>query len=406
MDLSISLIRATKVVLAYSGGVDTTVCIPYLKQEWGVEEVIAVAADLGQGDELKPIQEKALKSGASESLVMDVKETFIKNYVFPAIQANALYENRYPLSTALARPLIAKMLVEVAEKYGADAVAHGCTGKGNDQVRFDVAIAALNPKIKVLAPAREWGMSREETIAYGEKFDIPSPVKKSSPYSIDRNILGRSIEAGPLEDPWNEPLEEVFDLTLAIADSPDQPDYIEIGFERGIPTSLNGQTLDAISLISQLNQIVGKHGIGRIDMVENRLVGIKSREIYEAPALLVLIQAHRDLESLCLTKDVTQYKRGIEETYANLVYNGLWYSPLKSALDAFIQNTQERVSGIVRVKLFKGNATIVGRKSANSLYSMDLATYGAEDQFDHKAAEGFIYVWGLPTRVWSEQLRG
>ncbi len=398
--------RATKVVLAYSGGVDTTVCIPYLKQEWGVEEVIAVAADLGQGDELKPIQEKALKSGASESLVMDLKETFIKNYVFPAIQANALYENRYPLSTALARPLIAKMLVEVAEKYGADAVAHGCTGKGNDQVRFDVAIAALNPTLKVLAPAREWGMSREETIAYGEKFDIPSPVKKSSPYSIDRNILGRSIEAGPLEDPWHEPLEEVFDLTKAIADSPDQPEYIEIGFERGIPTNLNGQTLDAISLISQLNQIVGKHGIGRIDMVENRLVGIKSREIYEAPALLVLIQAHRDLESLCLTKDVTQYKRGIEETYANLVYNGLWYSPLKSALDAFIQNTQERVSGIVRVKLFKGNATIVGRKSANSLYSMDLATYGAEDKFDHKAAEGFIYVWGLPTRVWSEQVRG
>jgi argininosuccinate synthase len=398
--------RATKVVLAYSGGVDTTVCIPYLKQEWGVEEVIAVAADLGQGDELKPIQEKGLKSGASESLVMDVKETFLKDYAFPAIQANALYENRYPLSTALARPLIAKMLVEVAEKYGADAVAHGCTGKGNDQVRFDVAIAALNPNIKVLAPAREWGMSREETIAYGENFGIPSPVKKSSPYSIDRNILGRSVEAGPLEDPWNEPLEEVFALTKAIANSPDQPDYVEIGFQRGIPTSLNGQTLDAVNLISQLNQIVGKHGIGRIDMVENRLVGIKSREIYEAPALLVLIQAHRDLESLCLTKDVTQYKRGIEETYANLVYNGLWYSPLKSALDAFIQNTQEQVTGIVRVKLFKGNATIVGRKSANSLYSMDLATYGAEDQFDHKAAEGFIYVWGLPTRVWSEQLRG
>lgn len=398
--------RATKVVLAYSGGVDTTVCIPYLKKEWGVEEVITLAADLGQGDELKPIQEKALKSGASESLVMDAKEIFITNYAFPAIQANALYENRYPLSTALARPLIAKMLVEVAEKYGADAVAHGCTGKGNDQVRFDVAIAALNPNIKVLAPAREWGMSREETIAYGEKFGIPSPVKKSSPYSIDRNLLGRSVEAGPLEDPWNEPLEEVFDLTKGIADTPDRPDYVEIGFETGIPTSLNGQTLDAISLISQLNEMVGKHGIGRIDMVENRLVGIKSREIYEAPALLVLIQAHRDLESLCLTKDVSQYKRGIEETYANLVYNGLWYSPLKSALDAFIQNTQKRVTGVVRVKLFKGNATVVGRKSANSLYSMDLATYGAEDQFDHKAAEGFIYVWGLPTRVWSEQIRG
>ncbi len=398
--------RATKVVLAYSGGVDTTVCIPYLKEEWGVEEVITLAADLGQGDELKPIQEKALKYGASESLVMDGKEVFVKDYAFPAIQANALYENRYPLSTALARPLIAKMLVEAAEKYGADAVAHGCTGKGNDQVRFDVAIAALNPNIKVLAPAREWGMSREETIAYGEKFGIPSPVKKSSPYSIDRNILGRSIEAGPLEDPWNEPPEEIYALTKAIADTPDQPDYVEIGFERGIPTSLNGQTLDPVSLIVQLNEIVGRHGFGRIDMVENRLVGIKSREIYEAPGLLVLIQAHRDLESLCLTKDVAHYKRGIEETYANLIYNGLWYSPLKLALDAFIQNTQERVSGTVRVKLFKGSATIVGRKSANSLYSMDLATYGAEDRFDHKAAEGFIYVWGLPTRVWSEKMRG
>ncbi|KOR34811.1 MULTISPECIES: argininosuccinate synthase [Planktothricoides] len=398
--------RATKVVLAYSGGVDTTVCIPYLKKEWGVEEVITLAADLGQGDELKPIQEKALKYGASESLVMDGKEVFVKDYAFAAIQANALYENRYPLSTALARPLIAKMLVEVAEKYGADAVAHGCTGKGNDQVRFDVAIAALNPNIKVLAPAREWGMSREETIAYGEKFGIPSPVKKSSPYSIDRNILGRSIEAGPLEDPWNEPLEEIYALTKAIADTPDQPDYVEIGFEQGIPTSLNGQTLDPVSLIVQLNEIVGQHGIGRIDMVENRLVGIKSREIYEAPGLLVLIQAHRDLESLCLTKDVAHYKRGIEETYGHLIYNGLWYSPLKLALDAFIQNTQERVSGTVRVKLFKGSATIVGRKSANSLYSMDLATYGAEDQFDHKAAEGFIYVWGLPTRVWSEKMRG
>jgi argininosuccinate synthase len=262
-----SMGRATKVVLAYSGGVDTTVCIPYLKQEWGVEEVITLAADLGQGDELKPIQEKALKSGASESLVMDAKEIFVKDYAFPAIQANALYENRYPVSTALARPLIAKMLVEVAEKYGADAVAHGCTGKGNDQVRFDVSIAALNPNIKVLVPAREWGMSREETIAYGEKFGIPSPVKKSSAYSIDRNLLGRSVEAGPLEDPWNEPLEEVFALTKAIAETPDQPDYVEIGFEGGIPTSLNGQALDGISLISQLNQIVGKHGIGRIDML-------------------------------------------------------------------------------------------------------------------------------------------
>jgi argininosuccinate synthase len=398
--------RAKKVVLAYSGGVDTSVCIPYLKQEWCVEEVITLAADLGQGDELEPIRQKALNSGASVSLVEDAKEIFVRDYAFPAIQANALYESRYPVSTALARPLIAKLLVQAAEKYGADAVAHGCTGKGNDQVRFDVSIAALNPNLKVLAPAREWGMSREETIAYGEKFGIPTPVKKSSPYSIDLNLLGRSIEAGPLEDPYHEPAEEVFAMTKAIADTPNQPEYLEIGFEQGIPTMVDGKSFDPVELFQHLNQRVGNHGIGRTDMIENRLVGIKSREIYETPALLVLIQAHRDLESLTLAKDVTQYKRGMEETYANMVYNGLWYSPLKAALDAFIQKTQEQVSGTVRVKLFKGTAMIVGRKSVNSLYNEDLATYGSGDQFDHKAAEGFIYVWGLPTRVWSQKLRG
>ena len=397
--------RAEKVVLAYSGGVDTTVCIPYLKEEYGVKEVITLAADLGQGDELEPIRKKALDCGAAESVVTDVIEPFITNYAFPAIQANALYENRYPLSTALARPLIAKLLVDTAAKYGADAVAHGCTGKGNDQVRFDVAIAALNPNLKVLAPAREWGMSREEAMAYGEKFGLTFPVKKSSPYSIDRNLLGRSIEAGPLEDPWNEPNEEVFVMTEAIANTPDEPEYIEIGFEKGLPTSLNGSALSPVDLITQLNEKAGRHGIGRIDMIENRLVGIKSREIYEAPALLVLIAAHRDLESLTLTADVTQYKRNIEQSYAQMIYNGLWYSPLKSALDAFISQTQERVSGTIRVKLFKGSAVIAGRKSANALYSEELATYTADDQFDHKAAEGFIYVWGLPTRVWSQKTR-
>ncbi|MGV0025405.1 argininosuccinate synthase [Phormidesmis priestleyi] len=397
--------RAKKVVLAYSGGVDTSVCIPYLKQEWGVEEVITLAADLGQGDELEPIREKALKSGASQSLIADATQSFVKDYAFPSIQANALYENRYPLSTALARPLIAKLLVDAAAEYGADAVAHGCTGKGNDQVRFDVAIAALNPDLKVLAPAREWGMSREETIAYGERYGIESPVKKKSPYSIDRNLLGRSIEAGPLEDPYHEPLEEIYLMTQAIADTPNEPEYVEIGFERGLPVSLNGAALDAIELITQLNTIAGNHGVGRIDMIENRLVGIKSREIYEAPALLVLIQAHRDLESLTLTADVTQYKRGIEETYSQMIYNGLWYSPLKGALDAFVQQTQERVTGSVRVKFLKGNAAIVGRRSSYSLYTPDLATYGADDKFDHKAAEGFIYVWGLPTRIWSQNLR-
>lgn len=398
--------RAKKVVLAYSGGVDTSVCIPYLKNEWGVEEVITLAADLGQGDELEPIRKKALASGASESLVIDATAEFVKDYAFPAIQANALYENRYPLSTALARPLIAKLLVEAAQKYGADAIAHGCTGKGNDQVRFDVSIGALNPKIKILAPAREWKMSREETIAYGEKYGIPSPVKKSSPYSIDRNLLGMAIEAGILEDPWAEPPEEVYLMTKAIEQTPDTPEYIEIGFDCGNPVSLNGKELSPVALISQLNEIVGNHGVGRIDMIENRLVGIKSREIYETPAILVLMHAHRDLESLTLTADVTRYKRGIEETYSQMIYNGLWYNPLKTALDAFIQDTQKRVTGSVRLKLFKGNATIVGRKSDYSLYSFDLATYGAEDEFDHKAAEGFVYVWGLPTRIWSEKNRG
>jgi argininosuccinate synthase len=398
--------RAKKVVLAYSGGVDTSVCIPYLKQEWGVEEVITLAADLGQGDELEAVREKALKSGASESLVVNVQDSFVKDYAFAAIQANALYENRYPLGTALARPLIAKILVEAAEKYGADAIAHGCTGKGNDQVRFDVSCAALNPNLKILAPAREWGMSREETIAYGEKFGIPSPVKKKSPYSIDKNLLGRSIEAGALEDPTFEPPEEIYEMTKAIANTPNEPEYIEIGFTRGVPTSINGTPKNPVELIEQLNQLAGNHGIGRIDMIENRLVGIKSREIYESPAMMVLIQAHRDLESLTLTADVTHYKRGIEETYTQMVYNGLWYSPLKAALDAFIQQTQEQVSGTVRLKMFKGNATIVGRSSDNSLYTPDLATYGAEDKFDHKAAEGFIYVWGLPTRIWAQQARG
>lgn len=394
--------RAKRVVLAYSGGVDTSVCIPYLKQEWGVEEVITLAADLGQGDELGPIRQKALDSGAVESLVVDATAEFVRDYAFPAIQANSLYEGRYPLSTALARPLIANLLVEAAAKYGADAVAHGCTGKGNDQVRFDVSIAALNPDLKVLAPAREWGMSREETIAYGERFGIPAPVKKSSPYSIDRNLLGRSIEAGPLEDPLHEPLEEVYALTKAIANTPDEPAYIELGFDKGLPVTLNGQALEPVALIQQLNAIAGEHGIGRIDMIENRLVGIKSREIYETPALLVLIQAHQDLESLVLTGDVSQYKRGIENSWSNLVYNGLWYSPLKAALDAFIQQTQQRVTGTVRLRLFKGNATIVGRSSELSLYSPDMATYGSEDRFDHKAAEGFIYVWGMPTRIWSQ----
>lgn len=399
--------RANKVVLAYSGGVDTSVCIPYLMKEWGVKEVITLAADLGQGEELGPIQEKALRCGAVESLVVNATEEFVVNYAFPAIKANGLYENRYPLSTALARPLIAKLLVEAAEKYGADAVAHGCTGKGNDQVRFDVGITALNPNIKILAPAREWGMSREEAIAYGEQFGIEAPVKKSSPFSIDRNLLGRSIEAGPLEDPMTEPPEEVYALTKSIVDAPNEPEYVEITFEKGVPVAVNGENLSPVALVTKINDIAGNHGFGRIDMIENRVVGIKSREIYEAPALLVLIKAHEDLESLTLTSDVSHYKRAqVDEMYSRLIYEGLWYNPLKNALDAFINETQERVSGTVRIKFFKGNATVVGRRSDYSLYSPDLSTYGGEDQFDHKAAEGFIYIWGLSTRVWAEKNRG
>ncbi len=396
--------RAERVVLAYSGGVDTTVCIPYLKNEFGVKEVITLAADLGQGEDLEPIRQKALKAGASESLVVDAKEALVKHYAIPSIKANALYENRYPLSTALARPLIAKLLVDAAEQCGADAVAHGCTGKGNDQVRFDVAIGGLNPDLKVLAPAREWGMSRQEAIAYGEKFGLTFPVKKSSPYSIDYNVLGRSIEAGPLEDPWTEPLADVYAMTKGIAETPDEPEYIEVGFNNGEPISLNDKEMTTTALVEELNVIAGKHGYGRIDMIENRLVGIKSREIYEAPALLLLIAAHRELESLTLTADVTQYKRDIEETYSRLVYNGLWFSPLKSALDAFVNYTQEYVTGSVRIKLHKGNAIIVGRQAESALYSEALATYGADDTFDHRAAEGFIYVWGLPTRIWSQRM--
>ncbi len=410
--------RAQKVVLAYSGGVDTTVCIPYLRQEWGVQEVITLAVDVGQGvslataelpetearrqQELEAIRTKALAAGASVSLVKDVRAEFVRDYAFPAIQANALYEGRYPLSTALARPLIAQLLVEVAAEYGADGVAHGCTGKGNDQVRFDVSIAALNPQLKVLAPAREWGMSREQTMAYGERFGLTFPVKKSSPYSIDSNLLGQSIEAGSLEDPWLEPPEEIYTLTHSVEQAPDRPEYVTLEFHQGQPVRLNGEDLAAVTLVERLNRVAGRHGVGRIDLIENRLVGIKSREIYEVPGLSVLITAHQALESMTLPKDVTHYKRGIEDTYAQLVYNGLWFSPLKSALDAFIQHTQQRVTGTVRLKLFKGTATVVGRQSPYSLYDPDLATYTEADQFDHRAAAGFIYVWGLPVRVWSQ----
>jgi argininosuccinate synthase len=396
--------RAGRVVLAYSGGVDTSVCIPYLKNEWGVAEVITFAADLGQGDELESIRRKALDSGASRSIVGDLLGPFITEFAFPAIRANALYEGRYPLSTALARPLIARRLVEVAREVGADAVAHGCTGKGNDQVRFDVAIGALAPELKVLAPAREWGMSREETIAYGERCGIPAPVSRKSPYSIDLNLLGRSIEAGVLEDPMVEPPEEIYAMTCSVEAAPDQAEVVEIGFEQGNPVAIDGVRLDPVRLVRRANELAGRHGFGRLDMIENRVVGIKSREIYETPGLLLLIRAHQELESLTLAADVLRYKRQVEMSWAELVYQGLWFGPLKQALDAFLDRTQHTVNGSVRVKLHKGNAIVVGRSSgADSLYVPDMATYGAEDRFDHRAAEGFIYVWGLPTRLWASR---
>lgn len=391
-----------KVVLAYSGGVDTSACIPYLQNEYGIKEVIAFAADLGQGDELEPIRKKALVAGAVESVVEDLIEPFIKDYAFPAIRANALYEGKYPLSTALARPLIARRLVELANEFEADAVAHGCTAKGNDQVRFDLAIGCLNANLKVLAPAREWSMSREEVIAYGEKFGIQAPVTKKSPYSIDLNLLGRSIEAGPLEDPFISPSEEVFQITSSLEEAPDYADQIEITFKNGNPVAINAEELDPVSLIERANFIAGKHGFGRIDMIENRVVGIKSREIYETPGLLLLIKAHKEIESLTLPADVLRIKHNLEQEWSDLVYKGLWFSPLKKALDSFLDFTQKNVNGTVRIKLYKGNAVINGRNALNtSLYLPHLSTYGKEDSFNHKAAEGFIYIWGLPSRLWS-----
>ena len=399
--------RAQKVVLAYSGGVDTSVCIPYLIKEWGVDDVITFAADLGQGDELDSIRQKALDAGASKSLVADLIEPFVEEFAFQAIRSNALYEGRYPLSTALARPLIAQKLVEIAREEGADAVAHGCTGKGNDQVRFDVAIAALAPDLKVLTPAREWGMSREETISYGERHGVPAPVSKKAPYSIDLNLLGRSIEAGSLEDPMLPPPEEVFAMTSSVDKSPDIGEEIEVSFESGNPVAIDGVHLRSVEIIKELNLLAGKHGFGRIDLIENRVMGIKSREIYETPGLLLLIRAHQELESLTLSADVLRTKRQLEMQWADLVYQGLWFNPLKDAIDAFINYTQSNVNGVVRVKLHKGNAIVIGRSSStSSLYFPEMATYGSEDLFDHSAAEGFIYVWGLPTRIWASLKRG
>jgi argininosuccinate synthase len=395
-----------KVILAYSGGLDTSVAIKWLRDKYHVD-IITVTIDVGNEKDFAAIKQKALKVGAVKALVLDGKELFVKYFVFPALQANALYEGQYPLATALSRPLMAKLLVDTAVAEGATAIAHGCTGKGNDQVRFEVGINALAPQIKIIAPAREWGMTREETIAYARQHDIPVPVTVTSPYSIDENLWGRSIECGVLEDPWVEPPADTYTLTKSPAQAPDKPQYLEIGFEKGVPTTLDNKEMDGITLIKNLNEIGGRHGIGRIDHIENRLVGIKSREIYEAPAAVVLIQAHQALEAMTMSKDQLRFKQKVAVEYADLIYNGLWFSQLNRDLSAYILSSQRYVTGTVRMKLFKGQATVVGRKAPYSLYNLSLATYDRGDTFNQKAAEGFIQLWGLPLKTQAQvQLLG
>lgn len=390
-----------KVVLAYSGGLDTSVSIKWIQEKYGYD-VIALGLDVGEGKDLQAIKDKALDVGAIKAIMVDAKDLLAQGYILPALKANAMYEGKYPLSSALSRPLISKLLVQVAEEEGAVAVAHGCTGKGNDQVRFEVSIQALNPHLKVIAPVREWGMTRDEEIAYAEEKGIPIPVNLENPFSIDANIWGRACEAGVLENPWNEAPEAAFDWTNPIELTPDVAEYVEIDFEQGVPVALNGEKQPLVQLIEALNDLGGKHGVGRIDHIENRLVGIKSREVYENPAALILINAHKELEFLTLPREVSQFKTQIDQQMAKIIYDGLWYSPLKNALDAFVDETQKVVSGKIRVKLHKGNHMVVGRQSENSLYNEELATYSKGDAFDHNAAVGFIKLWGLATKVYSE----
>ena len=392
--------KKKKVVLAYSGGLDTSVAIKWLQEK--NYDIIALCLDLGEGKDLEFVKEKALSVGAIKSYMIDVQEEFANEYALMAMQAHTLYEGKYPLVSALSRPLIAKKLVEIAVQEGATAVAHGCTGKGNDQVRFEVSIQALNPYLEVIAPVREWKWSREEEIAYAKENDVPIPIHLDSPFSIDQNLWGRSNECGILEDPWAAPPEDAYEMTLALEDTPNKPEFVEIGFEAGVPTTLNGTSYLLSELIKTLNALAGKHGVGRIDHVENRLVGIKSREVYECPAAMTLITAHKELEDLTLVKEVAHFKPMIEQKITELIYNGLWFSPLKQALNAFLQETQKNVTGTVRVKLFKGHAIVEGRKSEYSLYDEKLATYTAQDEFNHDAAVGFISLFGLPTKVYSQ----
>jgi len=391
--------KVKKVVLAYSGGLDTSIIIPWLKENYG-GEVIAFAADIGQGSELSGLEEKAIKTGASKCIIEDLRNEFVSDFVFPTMRAGAIYERKYLLGTSFARPLIARRQVEIAEQEGADAVAHGCTGKGNDQVRFELAFKALNPKLRIIAPWREWNIkSREDEIDYAQDRKIPITASKEKIYSEDRNLWHLSHEGGILEDPWNEPEEGMYVLTVSPEKAPDKPKYLEIQFENGIPIAVDGNVLTPAKVIETLNEIGGAHGIGRADLVENRLVGMKSRGVYETPGGTLLLTAHRELESLTLDRTTLHYKDILAGKYAELVYNGQWFTPLRCAMDAFVDSTQTRVSGMVRLKLYKGNIIIAGRRSPYSLYREDLATFAEDSVYNQKEAEGFINLFGLPSKV-------
>ncbi len=388
-----------KVILAYSGGLDTSVAITWLMKDY---DVVAVCMDVGEGKDLDFIHDKALKVGAVESYVLDVKDEFAEEYVLPALQGHAYYEQKYPLVSALSRPVISKKLVEIAHKTGATTIAHGCTGKGNDQVRFEVAIAALDPNLKVIAPVREWKWSREEEIEYAKANGVPVPADLDNPYSVDQNLWGRANECGVLENPWNQAPEDAFGITTSPEAAPDTAEFVDIEFKEGKPVALNGEELKLADLIQKLNTIAGKHGVGRIDHVENRLVGIKSREIYECPGAITLLTAHKEIEDITLVREVSHFKPILENELSNLIYNALWFSPATEAIIAYIKETQKVVNGTAKVKLYKGHAQVVARKSPNSLYDENLATYTSADSFDQDAAVGFIKLWGLPTQVNSQ----